>query len=52
MVGHCAPALAGIKTANLFDMKVESEEVLNAQIAQWNAWLVPRGLPLRCLRYR
>jgi len=52
LIGHCAPALAGIKTANLFDMKVASEEVLNAQIDQWNTWLMPRGLTLRCLRYR
>lgn len=52
LIGHCAPALAGIKTANLFDMKVESEEALAAQIEQWNFWLEPRGLSLRVLRYR
>ena len=52
LIGHCAPALAGIKTANLFDMKVDSEEELAQQISQWNSRLEPRGLSLRVLRYR
>lgn len=51
LVKHCAPTLAGIKTANLFNCPYPSKNELKDNIRSLNKRLIPKGLrvlPLRC----
>lgn len=51
LIRHCAPTLAGIKTANLFTCPIRSREELLSSVRQMNKRLLPKGLrvlPLRC----
>ena len=46
LVEHCAPTLAGIKTANLFTVQNGSSEDINGEIRELNRILVGKGLRL------
>lgn len=50
LVGHCAPTLAGIKTANLFTCTVAGD--LHGALAAWNEALREKGVRLLALRVR
>ena len=51
IVRHCAPTLAGIKTASLFTCPFESREALLESIRQLNKRFVSKGLRLLPLRF-
>ena len=44
LVMHGSPTLAGIKTANLFSIPYEEEQILHDSICELNKKLVPKGL--------
>ena len=44
IIEHCSPTLAGIKTGNLFSVKVINEEKLNNEIRELNDSLRDKGL--------
>ena len=51
LVRHCAPTLAGLKTANLFSCTCENRETLRQHLQRLNRDFVKKGLcalPLRC----
>lgn len=53
LILHCAPTLAGLKTANLFTSPAVSDSELNKQIRRINKRIVPFGvriLPLRRMK--
>lgn len=53
IIEHCSPTLAGIKTGNLFSVKVTNEEELNRDIRELNDRLRAKGLrviPLKVTR--
>lgn len=50
LVGHCAPTLAGLKTANLFTCTVAGD--LRGTLAIWNEALLEKGVRLLALRVR
>ena len=52
LVEHCAPTLAGLKTASMFCLPLEGEADWRGQAAHWNAVLNPKGLFLLILRRR
>lgn len=51
LVQHCAPTLAGIKTANLFTCPYESQKALLDSLRQINRRLCPKGLRVLPLRF-
>lgn len=51
IVSQCAPVLAGIKTANLFNCEMESREALQQQIDEINARLEEKDLRMMVLSY-
>ena len=51
LVRHCAPTLAGIKTAGLFTCPYDSREKLLESVRQLNKRLKPKGLRLLPLRF-
>ena len=51
LVRHCAPTLAGIKTANLFTCPFDSKETLLDDLRQLNRRLCGKGLRLLPLRF-
>lgn len=51
LVRHCAPTLAGIKTANLFTCPFSSKEELLGSVRQLNRRLAGKGLRLLPLRF-
>ncbi|MCI1966400.1 MAG: DUF3793 family protein [Oscillospiraceae bacterium] len=51
LVRHCSPTLAGIKTANLFACKFDSEETLRNDLRKLNRFLVPKGVRVLPLRF-
>ena len=51
LVRHCAPTLAGIKTANLFTCPCRNREKLLAFVRRTNAKLVRKGLRILPLRF-
>lgn len=51
LVRHCAPTLAGIKTASLFTYPYESREQLTEAVRGMNKRLQPKGLRVLPLRY-
>ena len=51
LVRHCSPTLAGIKTANLFCCRYESEDKLRRQISRFNLRLAPKGLRILPLKF-
>ena len=50
IITHCAPTLAGMKTANLFNYKIESELHLNREIASVNEKLNIKGVSVDILK--
>ena len=44
LIAHCAPTLAGIKTANLFSYKFPSKEIFANDIHDVNMILNPKGI--------
>ncbi len=51
IINHCAPTLAGIKSANLFTTKFFSKENFNLHIENWNNSLKEKGVTLKVLKY-
>lgn len=51
LIRHCAPTLAGIKTASLFTCPYDSRETLLESVRQLNKRLKPKGLRLLPLRF-
>lgn len=52
LVQHCSPALAALKTANMFCFPFSSEEELKRQLRIWNERLERKGVSLLLLRVR
>ncbi len=55
LIRHCAPTLAGLKTANMFSCAVSSWEEINDRVRGLNRILNSKGLrvlPLRCNKGR
>ena len=50
LIGHCAPTLANLKTANLFGYRYNRAEDLTEQLVQVRQQLLPRGVELRLLQ--
>ena len=50
LINHCAPTLASLKTANLFNCAAENPMALQIAIARCNALLAPKGVELLLLR--
>ena len=50
LINHCAPTLASLKTANLFNCTAENPIALQTAIAGWQALLAPKGVELLLLR--
>lgn len=51
LIQHCAPTLAGIKTASLFTCPYDNPADLLDSIRRMNKWLTPKGLRLLPLRF-
>lgn len=49
LVCHCAPTLASLKTANLFNISFSSREELREQLDCWNECLGKKGVSLTVL---
>lgn len=52
VVRHCAPTLAGLKTANMFTCAYESEGEMRDQLREWNHKLGEKGVRTIPLRYK
>lgn len=50
IVEHCAPTLAGLKTANMFNYKYSSADLLEQEIRNSNAVLNPKGVYVELLK--
>lgn len=50
LIRHCAPTLAGIKTANLFTCTYQDRQDLLDSVRQMNKKLLPKGLRILPLR--
>lgn len=44
LINHCAPTLASLKTANLFNCTAENPTALQMAVSRWQALLAPKGL--------
>ena len=44
LIEHCAPTLASLKAANLFNACCEEEENIDLQISMWNQLMNPKGV--------
>lgn len=49
IIEHCAPTLAGIKTANMFSFKFSSVNMLYAELKEANQKLNPKGVYIEIL---
>ena len=52
LIEHCAPTLASLKAANLFNACCEEGENIDLQISWWNQLMNPKGVKLLALRSR
>ena len=52
LIQHCAPTLAGVKSANLFTCPVQDEKALKYMIDHHNRLLNPKGVHIALLRVR
>ena len=52
LIEHCAPTLASLKAANLFNACCEDGENINLQIFMWNQLMNQKGVKLLGLRSR
>ena len=50
LITHCAPTLASLKTASLFNLRYSFEKQLACQLAAWNARFRDKGVELMLLR--
>ena len=50
LINHCAPTLASLKTANLFNYSFASETELHAQLLRLNDMLAIKGVSLTVIR--
>lgn len=50
LINHCAPTLASLKTANLFNYSFASEYELEAQLLHLNTLLAVKGVSLTMIR--
>ena len=50
LINHCAPTLASLKTANLFNYSFASEAELEAQLLHLNTILAVKGVSLTIIR--
>lgn len=50
IIEHCAPTLAGLKTANMFNYKYTSQEALEREILESNWTLNEKGLYVELLK--
>ena len=50
LIEHCAPTLASLKAANLFNAWCEEGENLEVQLACWNQMMNPKGVKLMVLK--
>ena len=50
LITHCAPTLASLKTASLFNLRYSCEKQLACQLAAWNARFRGKGVELMLLR--
>ena len=50
LINHCAPTLASLKTANLFNYSFASEAELHAQLLRLNDMLAIKGVSLTVIR--
>ena len=46
LIEHCAPTLASLKAANLFNSCCEEGENIDLQISRWNQLMNPKGVKL------
>ena len=46
LINHCAPTLASLKTANLFNCTAENPTALQMAVSRWQALLAPKGVEL------
>lgn len=49
LVDYCAPTLANLKTANLFNFTYHSQQELLENLSQWDAELAEKGISLMLL---
>ena len=52
LVEHCAPTLAGLKTAGLINVAYDKRESANCEICRLNRLLAKKGVRIIPLRYR
>ena len=52
LIQHCAPTLAGVKSANLFTCPVQDAKMLQKMIDSHNQLLNPKGVHITLLRVR
>ena len=52
LVRHCAPTMAGIKTAGMFSYEYDDEKSLHDSICNINKAIVPKGMCMIVLRNR
>ena len=50
LIDHCAPTLAGLKTANMFQAKVEEGQDICSELKSLNRLLGQKGLRIVLLR--
>ena len=50
LIEHCAPTLASLKAANLFNACCEEGENIDLQLVIWNQMMNPKGVKLMALR--
>ncbi len=50
LIEHCSPTLAGLKTANLFSIDIDSEDDLKLQLHRTRLMLENKGITLAALR--
>ena len=50
LIEHCAPTLASLKAANLFNTWCKEGENLEVQLACWNQMMNPKGVKLMILK--
>ena len=52
LIDHCAPTLAGLKTASLFNLTFSSREELDEKVLMANNMLNEKGLYCEVMRLR
>lgn len=50
LIDHCSPTLAGLKTGNMFPVRLEPDEDVHEEIRKWNRMLAQKGIRIVVLR--